>query len=201
MPNWFYLTLEVNGSRKDVEEFVDNVQGSKKNDTEELEFDFNHFIPQPNNIFKESVGSDKKQELNEQGIPNWYDWNIENWGTKWNATCDVRDIYYSSEEDVSSVRYGLSTAWADPRPILHKMIEMYPQLHFTIEGEEESTAYGIYINTSEDVFLEEEPTMTDDMNGKEVYWKDTDSLYYYMDNDEIVPDQEDFYPSAKYSWN
>lgn len=201
MPNWFNFTIDVNGSKKDVEEFVNNVQGSKKHDTEELEFDFNHFIPQPDNLFKESIGSDKKKELYGQGIPNWYDWNIDNWGTKWNANCDERDIYYSSEKDVSAVRYDLSTAWADPRPVLHKMIEMYPQLHFTIEGEEDSTEYGIYINTSEDVFLEEEPTMTDEMNGKEVYWEVTDSLYHYMDNDELVPDQEDFYPSAKYSWN
>jgi len=203
MPNWFNLTIEVNGSKEDIKEFVDNVQGSEKHDTEELEFDFNHFIPQPDNLFQGSVGRDKKEELDNLGIPNWYDWNRENWGTKWNASCHSRDIYYSVEGDydISGVRYGLATAWVDPRPILHKMIEMYPNLIFKIEGEEESIEYGIYMSTEDNLFLEEEPKMIDDENRREVYWDSEKSLYMYTDKKEEVHDQDDFYPTPTYSWS
>ena len=94
----------------------------------------------------------------------------------------------------------MATAWADPRPIIMKMIEKYPDLDFEIEGEEESNEYGIYISTYEDVFLKEEPTQIDEVNNREVYWESEDNLYHYMDNDEVVPDQDDFYPTNKYSW-
>jgi hypothetical protein len=94
----------------------------------------------------------------------------------------------------------MRTAWADPRPIIVKMIEKYPYLDFEIQGEEESNAYGIHVSSSEDVFLEEEPTLIDEMNGREVYWESEDNRWYYMDNDEFVPDQDDFYPINKYSW-
>jgi len=99
-----------------------------------------------------------------------------------------------------SYRYDMRTAWADPRPVIIKMIETYPDLDFEISGEEESNSYGIYVSTFEDVFLEEEPTLIDEMNGREVYWESEDNRWYYMDNDEFVLDQDDFWPINKYSW-
>jgi hypothetical protein len=201
MPNWFYLTIEVNGSKEDIKEFVDNVQGSEKHKTEELDFDFNHFIPQPDDIFRGALGQKERKHCKENNIPNWYDWNTRNWGTKWNANCDHRDIYYSVDSGFSGVMYRLSTAWADPRPVLNKMIEMYPNLIFTISGEEESAEYGIYMSTEDDLFFEEQPKMIDNNNGKEVYFDSKKSLYRYTDNKEAVHDQDDFYPTATYSWS
>ena len=200
MPNWFYFSLNVSGKKEDVQEFVQNVKGSKDYDTEGYEFDFNHFIPQPENIFRGALGDKEKKHCEDNGLPNWYSWNIDNWGTKWNASVD--DSWVVSDKDGFPYEheYNLRTAWADPRPIIVKMIEKYPYLDFEIQGEEESNAYGIHVSSSEDVFLEEEPTLIDEMNGREVYWESEDNRWYYMDNDEFVPDQDDFYPINKYSW-
>ena len=199
MPNWFYFSVNVSGDEKDVEQFIENVKGSEKFDTEGREFDFNHFIPQPENLYRDNLSTDKEKELESQGLPNWYRWNIDNWGTKWNAVCD-------DEMDINvggfpfEHEYNLRTAWADPRPIIIKMIEKYPNLDFDIIGEEESNEYGIYISTREDVFLEEEPKFVDDYNDREVYYDRDAHLWKYMDNDEDVEDSDDFYPITKYSW-
>lgn len=200
MPNWFYFTVNVSGEKKDVEQFVENVKGSEKFETEGLEFDFNHFIPQPENIFRENIGLDKKKELNAQGIPNWYDWNNSNWGTKWNGVCDDFDEVTVNGFPYEATYY-LRTAWALPNPVIHKMIEMYPNLDFEIEGEEESSAYGVYIVSSEEIWEEEEPILIDEMNGREVYYeRDTDN-WLYMDDDTMVEDSDDFHPMNKYSWS
>ena len=199
MPNWFYFTLNVNGEKKDVQEFVENVKGTEKFETEGYEFDLNHFVPQPDDIFRDALSSEKEKELEEFGIPNWYTWNISNWGTKWNAVCDdemsVRVDGFPTEHE-----YNLRTAWAFPEPVMRKMIEMYPNLDFNIQGEEESGYYGVYWDTMEDTFIAEEPTTVDGGNGKEVYWDTTDKLYRYSEDDTEVPDQEDFYPLNTYSW-
>lgn len=199
MPNWFYFTLNVSGEKKDVEQFVENVKGSAKFDTEGREFDFNHFIPQPDDIFREPLSSEKEKELDELGVPNWYRWNNQNWGTKWNAVCDdevsVRVDGFPFEHE-----YDLRTAWAFPNIVMDKMIEMYPNLDFIIHGEEESGAYGVYWDTMQDTFIDEEPTPIDEGNGKQVYWDSTDKLYRYSEDDTEVPDQDDFYPSNVYSW-
>ena len=198
MPNWFNFTLEVSGKEEDVQEFVQNVKGSKKYDTKDYVFDFNHFIPQPDNIFRGALGSEEEKYCKDNNLPDWYNWNVENWGTKWNANVD--NSCWTSDY---SFTYEMATAWADPRPIFQAMFEKYPHLAFEIEGEEESCEYGLYIKFDKGNIgsaYEEEPTFVDETNNREVYWESEDYLYRYVDNDEIVPDQEDFYPITKYSW-
>jgi len=199
MPNWFELRIDITGKREEVQEFVQNVKGSKSYETEDYEFDFNHFIPQPSNIFRGSISMREEKMFIEKGIPNWYDWNRDNWGTKWNSQLHSSDC--SVDHPLHYVHtYNISTAWADPRPILHKMIEMYPHLEFEIEGYEESNEYGIYMSTYEDVFLEEQGTMVDEVNNREVYYDSQVDTYRYTDDDTDVVDQEDFYPANRYSW-
>jgi len=199
MPNWFYFEMQVSGTKKDVLEFVENVKGSKEFETEGREFDFNHFIPQPENIFRANLSTDKQQELKESGIPDWYNWNIDNWGTKWNvAVDDVNVCVYN--DGSADVFYTMRTAWAFPAPVIEQMIRDYHHLNFSIQGEEESVAYGVNIDSSEGVWDEEEPIFIDD-NGKQVYWDSNDCLYRYSYNDSIVPDQDDFFPNTQYSWS
>ena len=199
MPNWFYFTLDVSGKKEEVQNFVDNVKGSMDYETEECEFDFNHFVPQPDNIFRGALGNKEEEYCKENNLPNWYNWNVAHWGTKWNAVVD--DSFWVSELKYNATfRYDMRTAWADPRPIIIKMLEKYPDLDLEINGEEESNAYGIYVSTYQDVFLEEEPTMIDDMNGKEVFYESDSELWRYVEDNEIVEDQEDFWPINKYSW-
>ena len=192
MPNWFYFSLNVSGKKEDVQAFVENVKGKEGTEFEGREFDFNHFIPQPEGLY------DEKSEDNI--FPNWYNWNIENWGTKWNASIDDTMVMSDKDGFPYEYQYNMRTAWADPRPVIFKMIEMYPQLDFNISGEEESNSYGIYVSSSEDVYLEEEPTLIDEMNDKEVFWEDSTDLWRYVEDNEIVEDQDDFWPINKYSW-
>jgi hypothetical protein len=195
MPNWFYFSVTVTGDEKDVEQFVENVKGSEKFETQGLEFDFNHFIPQPDNLFRGNLSMDKKKELDSQGLPNWYRWNNDNWGTKWNANCDFLD------SEKNHAIYDLQTAWAFPNPVIHKMLDMYPNLDFIITGEEESNAYGVYIESSNEIWKEEEPDFVDECNDREVYWERDVHIWRYMDNDKDVEDSDNFYPSTKYSWS
>ena len=201
MPNWFYFSVTVAGDKKEVEQFVENVKGSKKFETEDYEFDFNHFIPQPDNIFRGNLGEKERKMCEEQGIPNWYHWNNQNWGTKWNVVCDEFEHYDLENSGIPKIRYDLRTAWAFPSPVIEKMLGKYPHLDFVITGEEESNAYGVYIDSTKDIWYEEEPDLVDEKNNREVYWSSDDKCWLYLDDDTEVPNSEDFYPITKYSWS
>lgn len=54
------------------------------------------------------------------GHTTWYDWSIENWGTKWNAS-DVGVLFDESG-------FVFQTAWSAPHPILLAMSKKYPEL-------------------------------------------------------------------------
>jgi hypothetical protein len=51
--------------------------------------------------------------------PNWYDWRVENWGTKWeiyDASCDLINA--------NTIALDFYTAWSPPFPVFDKLTDM-----------------------------------------------------------------------------
>ena len=98
----------------------------------------------PNNEEKE-LGIKTFEELGNVYLNNlmqyksmtWYDWSIENWGTKWDAV--------DSEGTPEDGELKFLTAWAEPIPIIKKLFEKYPKMkiewEYELEGEEYSGKY------------------------------------------------------------
>ena len=55
------------------------------------------------------------------GVPTWYEWCVQNWGTKWNA--------YDCSPGDGSIEFH--TAWSAPHPVIQKLSELYPELGIT----------------------------------------------------------------------
>lgn len=64
---------------------------------------------------------------------DWYNWNNNNWGTKWDVCGESR----ITEEGSTFVGYYFNTAWAPPVPALERLSEQYPTLKITLDWEEE----------------------------------------------------------------
>ena len=66
---------------------------------------------------------DQQEELRQKyGSSNWYEWNCDNWGTKW----DCSDSHYTEEDKILQFQ----TAWACPDKIIAEMKLMFPDLKF-----------------------------------------------------------------------
>jgi len=75
-------------------------------------FDFARLIPPPIHMYRGDLTSSGTRS-DERDFPcNWYNWNTENWGTKWNAY----DVSHSVEGDKAVICFD--TAWATPRPVI-----------------------------------------------------------------------------------
>ena len=71
------------------------------------------------------------------GATSWYDWRLQNWGTKWNA-------YHTSTGDMDDEnKYTLyfQTAWSHPYPVLEKLVSMFPELEFDYKFADEDFSY------------------------------------------------------------
>lgn len=69
---------------------------------------------------------------------NAYDWNIRNWGTKWDAYDQNFDGVTTDEATgKASVSYSFNTAWSIPEPVFRAICEQHPELSFSFESEEE----------------------------------------------------------------
>ena len=104
MPNWCLnnLTIEHSDSSM-VERFVN---AYNKGET------CNEFIPQP-----EDIGD------------GWYDWCINNWGTKWDIGADVgteKEERYGLKATVvgNQVSCSFDSAWAPPIGLYEKLVEL-----------------------------------------------------------------------------
>lgn len=70
--------------------------------------------------------------IQKYGAPTWYEWCINNWGTKWGAYGYSETIDYSQNNYLS-----FQTAWSAPHPILQKLSEMYSDITFEHEWADE----------------------------------------------------------------
>lgn len=56
--------------------------------------------------------------LKTYGCASWYDWSVENWGTKWNA-------YQAKRIATDKVRF--QTAWSAPVPVIDALSKRFPE--------------------------------------------------------------------------
>ena len=117
MTNWVMNVMKVHGlSKEEREEMVLSIRGEENKETgEAMVIDFEKIIPMPPNIFRGNMG---KEEWKIYGRNNWYDWSIENWDTKWNASSGYR------HNDKCIV---FDTAWSLPYNIYCELAEKYPK--------------------------------------------------------------------------
>jgi hypothetical protein len=86
---------------------------------------FNSDKPIGLGITKETSDSYKAK----YGFDNWYDWAINNWGSKW-GVYDVGGWHLNKENDVATATTNYSTAWSPVTEAWLKISENYPSLVF-----------------------------------------------------------------------
>ena len=164
MPNNCCGTLKITASDELLKKILDTVHGT--GDDEDNPFDFNKIIPMPDYIFRGDIDSEVRKLY---GKNNWYDWSIENWGTKWNS-CDTE-------------RYGncfsFWTAWSPCRPVIKALAEMFPNATFDYWYEETGNAF-----CGHEIYE----------HGKAKYIMEADyEEFWIVDDDYDGPQFEDYY--------
>ena len=94
--------------------------------------DFNKIVPQPANIFNGDLGQAEEEMCKREGRPTWYEWNRENWGTKWNSYSCVRE-----DDNV----FTFETAWRAVPNLVEKMSIQFQNVEFLYEYADEDTGY------------------------------------------------------------
>lgn len=69
------------------------------------------------------------------GYNNWYDWAVNNWGTKWGSY----DSFYFKDRDC----FEFLTAWDPPVKAILKLSQMFPMLNIKLKYSDED--FGNYV--------------------------------------------------------
>jgi hypothetical protein len=169
MPNWVYNSLTVEGTQEDIAKIKAqlNTPFTKTHDqwnpeTKQMElkpYEYSNPVFAFHNIYNHIQDGVLEEEYQKQpdhklGEPinfdgnHWYDWNVRNWGTKWDVGVSDDDKYPDTElmeESESSLAYRFNTAWSPPLPAIEKLSSQYPDVEFTLSFEEEQGWGGEYV--------------------------------------------------------
>ena len=152
MPNWVSNNVVVTAeSKAELDAFLEKAKGeqSKVRSEGNEKFHFGGFIhPSDEELpyYKGEIEEEKPEGWDELSSAeqlahklkfegrDWYDWNVRNWGTKWDA-CDV--VVDESQLNVGVLAYHFSTAWSPAEGAYQRMVEQHPTLAFSFHCEEE----------------------------------------------------------------
>ena len=109
MPNWCMNDLRISGDTEEILRFIED----NKTDGE---FCFKTLFPEPEYANPE----------------DWYEWRLQNWGTKWDVDGDV-DV---NKLDDDLYRLYFTTAWSPPIHWFETVIKNYPALKFELNAGE-----------------------------------------------------------------
>ena len=170
MPNWVYNGLTAEGKPESVKKMMEQLNTPFSRVHEQWSMETGQMQKQtilfPNpvfsfwNIIKPTDLDAYEKQTDTTGAPSidnfgeymkwtstqndWYNWNINNWGTKWDVAVsyEEEDPNTYMEDTVNGenhvVYYNFNTAWSRPMPALIKLSEQYPDLLFTLTYEEET---------------------------------------------------------------
>ena len=110
MPNWCSNVITLSG--EGLEKFRKTLH-SKNEEGKMIEFSFRQIVPRP-----------KEED------ENWYEWNLRNWGTKW----DVNEVDIEDKGD--SIIIHNETAWSPPLPWGLRVSRRIPDLEIVIKYRE-----------------------------------------------------------------
>lgn len=114
MPNWCENRLEITGPERELTLFLAKAKEGDK------PLSFQNLHPMPEELHgTSSPGAN----------PNWYDWRVENWGTKWDTGREV----HADEGSATSQSFSFDTAWSPPTALVKKVSGDFPGLLFRIE--------------------------------------------------------------------
>ena len=125
MPNWCNNTVEISHPDKaKMYELVGAINEGKF-------CNYAKPVPESLHIVAGSVGDpDEQKKLEEDtarnlavhGYGNWYDFCVNEWGTKWDV--DAYDkVDYDDQHDGNGITFGFDSAWAPPTGVYEALVE------------------------------------------------------------------------------
>ena len=159
MPNWVYNGLTIEGNPDSVNKLIEQMNKpfvSPIKPNGDLAYSIKqrkyvnpifafHNIIAPADLDAYQAQPDMSKPFGDYSGDDWYNWNIRNWGTKWDVAVAEDEQYPETymEERVSNgenkvVYYNFNTAWSRPLMAILKLSEQYPNLLFSLSYEEET---------------------------------------------------------------
>jgi len=183
MPNWCSNTLQVGGDKEQLEAFKQKSIIRSARNLDIFIMDGTITMPKEIAIVEDITEEEKARRIEQYGNFSWYDWRMDNWGTR----TDAHDSNIDMEDD--SVTIYFQTAWSPPENWLKAVSIMYPLLTFDLAYMETGEWYAGR-TIARNGYVQDDcgyPKMIDEW-GNEVEWDDEKDMYKLIGKEEWTED-------------
>jgi len=163
MPNWCFNTLTIDATTEGGKVLAEAFRPKYKHEDSNNLYarPFQDLMPCPEELHITAGYSGDKEKQTElealyeankakHGYAHWYDWQIANWGTKWDAR--VEDYQDDNPKDVMVY---FDTAWSPPTEFFKFFADKYPDARFENEYNEEGMQFEGRVGQSDLGFFDE----------------------------------------------
>jgi hypothetical protein len=119
MPNWCANELEITAPNEVIKEVAATGLSLQK------------IFPCPEELLNTTAPAEFNDKdkydsnIKKYGHPDWYTWQVANWGTKWDITLNSDLEPEENEDGTSTIRAGFDSAWGPPVEAFQKLYEKY----------------------------------------------------------------------------
>jgi hypothetical protein len=191
---------------------IEKIVNEENNNAENGLLQFFH--PMPKELLDTEAGptaktkaekDERKARKLEFGAENWYDWRVNNWGTKWEV-CEFYGVDKQPDALIgdSTISFAFSSAWAPPIGAYEKFLENNPDCSIRAYYYEGGCDFmGLWEDGVDDCYTPSDYKSTDD------FWQDgigstlddvfniTESMAEYEAEQEEERLNEDVYKYSK----
>lgn len=129
MPNWCENILQIRGPKEKIENIY---KACVNNFVKEFPTGLLQSLrPMPKEIEVKAINMDENFFKEE----NWYNWRIDNWGTKWEATITEHPDIIENENE-TTIKIKFETAWGPPIEALYFYGIENPEIQIYLEYNE-----------------------------------------------------------------
>ena len=132
MPNWCKNNLKIVSNGQKVLDLLEILKD------ENGQMTFNKFMPMPKELEdtvsptpKDMPEEEQERLMKEYGATNWYDWHLQNWGTKWDAS---ESAFYKNGDDWV---ISFQTPWGPPIEFIQALSNKFKEFQFELQYADE----------------------------------------------------------------
>ena len=174
MPNWCDNQITITGPSSVIDK-IEKIVNEDNNNAENGLLQFFH--PMPKELLETEAGPTAKTKAEkdqrkarklEFGAENWYDWRVNNWGTKWEV-CEFYGVDKQPDALIgdSTISFAFSSAWSPPIGAYEKFLEKNPDCFIRAYYYEGGCDFmGLWEDGVDDCYAPSDYKSTDD------FWKD-----------------------------
>ena len=185
MPNWCDNTFTLKGPTEKVNKIYQHYQ-KEGNLLDAL-------YPPPKDMFEGNLGEKERKECAEKGIPNWYDWQVSNWGTKWDVSLEGLE-FIDNEDGTACITGWFESAWAPPIDAYNRFLDDMDNCSLEASYHEPGMDFAGFYTDGEEEHMD---NLHDEYELPEELRSD---LYKRLDDEYGLSDQFDQYDDDSEAW-